>query len=136
MSFPVDTSCPANDKRPFGSRLSINRVLYDVINIDFWSDLRRAAYIANAVADADIAHQSQAKYQATRRGSVWSQDRIKELRDQVSNAERAVVEFKTKYNIVSTGGSDKPLLNQQQVGELNSAKLSLRAQTKRGKSPP
>ena len=117
--------------KAFQSRLSINRVLLSyVINIDFWSyDPERAAQIANAVADAYIADQLQAKYQATRRGSVWLQDRIKELRDQVSNAERAVVEFKTKYNIVSTGGSDKPLLNQQQVGELNSQLVIARAQT-------
>ncbi len=122
--------------KAFQSRLSINRVLLSyVINIDFWSyDPERAAQIANAVADAYIADQLQAKYQATRRGSVWLQDRIKELRDQVSNAERAVVEFKTKYNIVSTGGSDKPLLNQQQVGELNSQLVIARAQTAEAKA--
>ena len=122
--------------KAFQSRLSINRVLLSyVINIDFWSyDPERAAQIANAVADAYIADQLQAKYQATRRGSVWLQDRIKELRDQVSNAERAVVEFKTKYNIVSTGGSDKPLLNQQQVGELNSQLVIARAQTVEAKA--
>ena len=44
-----------------------------------------------------------AKYQATQRASAWLQDRIRELRDQASAAERAVVKFKTKNNIVTTG---------------------------------
>ena len=82
----------------FKSRLSIKRVgLSYVIHIGFRSyDPERAAQIANAVADAYIVDQLEAKYQATRRASAWLQDRIKELRDQVSNAERAVVEFKAK----------------------------------------
>ena len=101
----------------FQSRLSVKRIgLTYVIQIGFRSfNAERAAQITNAVADAYIVDQLEAKYQATRRASVWLQDRIKELRDQVSTAERAVVEFKTKNNIVSTGGIDRRLLGQQQV---------------------
>ena len=96
----------------FQSRLSIKRIgLTYVIQINFRSyNPERAAQIANAVADAYIVDQLEAKYQATRRASAWLQDRIKELRDQVSTAERAVVDFKTKNNIVSTGGTDKRAL--------------------------
>lgn len=117
--------------RAFQDRLTINRVgLTYVIQIGFRSyDGGRAAEIANAVADAYIVDQLEAKYQATRRASVWLQDRIKELRDQVSTAERAVVEFKTKHNIVSTGGSDKRLVGEQQVAELNSQLVIARAQS-------
>ena len=101
-----------------------------VIQISFRSyDAEHAAQIANAVADAYIVDQLEAKYQATRRASVWLQDRIKELRDQVSTAERAVVEFKTKNNIVSTGGTDKRLVGEQQVAELNSQLVIARAHT-------
>ncbi len=83
---------------PFKSRLSVKRIgLSYVIQIGFRSyDPEHAAQIANAVADAYIVDQLEAKYQATRRAGAWLQDRIKELRDQVSNAERAVVEFKHK----------------------------------------
>jgi succinoglycan biosynthesis transport protein ExoP len=117
--------------RAFQDRLSIKRVgLSYVIQIGFRSfDGQRSAEIANAVADAYIVDQLEAKYQATRRASVWLQDRIKELRDQVSTAERAVVEFKTKHNIVSTGGSDKRLIGEQQVAELNSQLVIARAQS-------
>ena len=115
----------------FQDRLSVKRVgLSYVIQIGFQSyDPERAAQIANAIADAYIVDQLEAKYQATRRASVWLQDRIKELRDQVSTAERAVVEFKTKNNIISTGSADKPLLSQQQVAELSSQLVIARAQT-------
>jgi succinoglycan biosynthesis transport protein ExoP len=117
--------------RAFQDRLSVKRVgLSYVIQIGFRSyDPEHAAQITNAVADAYIADQLEAKYQATRRASVWLQDRIKELRDQVSTAERAVVEFKTKNNIVSTGNADKPLLGQQQVAELSSQLVIARAHT-------
>jgi succinoglycan biosynthesis transport protein ExoP len=117
--------------RAFQERLSVKRVgLSYVIQISFESyDAAHAAQIANEVADAYITDQLEAKYQATRRASVWLQDRIKELRDQVSVAERAVVEFKTKNNIVSTGGPDHRLIGEQQIAELNSQLVIARAST-------
>jgi succinoglycan biosynthesis transport protein ExoP len=122
--------------RAFQDRLSVSRIgLTYVINIGFRSyDPDHAAQIANAMADAYIVDQLEAKYQATRRAGVWLQDRIKELRDQVSAAERAVVEFKTKNNIVSIGGIDKPLLGQQQVAELSSQLVIARANTAEAKA--
>ncbi len=122
--------------RAFQNHLSIRRLgLTYVIEIGFTSySAERAAQIANAVADAYIVDQLEAKYQATRRASVWLQARIKELRDQVSNAERDVVEFQTRHNIVSTGGMDKRLLSQQQVAELNSQLVIARAHTAEAKA--
>jgi succinoglycan biosynthesis transport protein ExoP len=68
----------------------------------------------------------EAKYQSTKRAGVWLQDRIKELRDQASTAERAVVTYKVKNNIVDAGGR---LMNEQQLAELNSQLVLARAQT-------
>ena len=115
----------------FENRLSIKRVgLTYIIQISFRSyNAEHAAEIVNAVADAYIVDQLEAKYQATRRASAWLQDRIKELRDQVSTSERAVVDFTTKNNIVSTGGPDKRLLGEQQVAELSSQLVIARANT-------
>jgi succinoglycan biosynthesis transport protein ExoP len=117
----------------FQSRMNVRRVgLTYVIQIAFQSyDAGRAAEIVNAIADAYIVDQLEAKYQATRRASSWLQDRIKELRDQVSSAERAVVEFKTSHNIVNTGtgGTGKQLLGEQQVTELSSQLVIARAST-------
>ena len=110
------------------SQLSIKRIgLTYVINIGFRANNpRRAAQIANAIAQAYIVDQLEAKYEATRRAGSWMQDRIKELREQASSAERAVVDFKAKNNIVDTGG--RGLINEQQLSELNSSLVQARAQ--------
>jgi succinoglycan biosynthesis transport protein ExoP len=115
------------------SDLTIGRVgLAYVISINFRApDPKRAAQIANAVADAYIVDQLEAKYQATRRAGVWMQDRMRELREQATSAERAVVGFKTKNNIVDAGGR---LMNDQQLAELNSSLVQGRAQTAEAKA--
>src|SRR5262249_45398234 len=104
----------------FEKRLAVRRVGTSyILEIRFRArnpDL--AAQVANAVADAYIVDQLEAKYQATRRASVWLQDRLRELRQQASTAERAVVEFKAKNKIIDAGGGR--LINEQQLGELNS----------------
>ena len=115
----------------FKGQLNVKRSgLTYVIEISFRSrNPEHAAQIANAVADAYVVDQLNAKYQATRRASQWLQDRIKELRDQASTAERAVVEFKAKNNIVNIGGSGGGrLVNEQQLGEINSQLVVARAQ--------
>lgn len=103
-----------------------------VMEIGFTSkDPAKAAKIANAIADAYIVDQLEAKYQATRRASVWLQDRIKELRTQASAAQRAVVDFKTANNIVDTGGR---LMNEQQLTEVNSQLVLAHAATAEAKA--
>ncbi len=84
----------------------------------------KAARIANAIAEAYIVDQLEAKYVATRRASVWLLDRINELRAQASAAERAVVEYKEKNNIVDTGGR---LVTEQQIAELTTQLIQARA---------
>ena len=117
----------------FGNRLTVRRVgLTYIIEISFNSfSAERSAQIANAVADTYVVDQLEAKYQATRRASFWLQDRIKELRDQASEAERAVVEFKTKNNIVESGGR---LMNEQQLAELNSEQVTARSKVSEAKA--
>jgi len=103
-----------------------------VMEIGFTSkDPAKAARIANAIADAYIVDSLEAKYQATRRASVWLQDRIKELRTQASAAQRAVVDFKTANNIVDTGGR---LMNEQQLAEVNSQLIMAHASTAEAKA--
>ena len=98
-----------------------------MIEIDFQSlSADRAAKIANAIANAYVVDTLEAKYQATKTAGGWLQDRLKELRQQAATYERAVVEYKAKNNIVDTGGR---LMNEQQMGELNSALTIARAQS-------
>ena len=76
-----------------------------------------AAQIANAVVEAYIRDQLDAKFQATGRATAWLRDRIAELKEQSAIAERAVEDFKEKNNMISADGR---LVNEQQVGELSS----------------
>ncbi|MCK1521655.1 MULTISPECIES: polysaccharide biosynthesis tyrosine autokinase [unclassified Bradyrhizobium] len=118
----------------FASNRTIKRLgLTYVMEIGFTSrDPAKAARIANAIADAYIVDQLEAKYQATRRASVWLQDRIKELRTQASAAQKAVVDFKGANNIIDTGG--KGLMNQQQLSEVNSQLILAHASTAEAKA--
>jgi polysaccharide biosynthesis transport protein len=117
----------------FQSRLDAKRLgLTYAIEIDFSSlSPDRAALIANAVADAYVVDSLEAKYQTTRRAAIWLQERLKELREQSTAAERAVVDFKAKNNIVDTGGR---LMNEQQLAELNSGLIQARASTAEAKA--
>jgi succinoglycan biosynthesis transport protein ExoP len=108
----------------FEDRLNVSRGGM-VIEIGFKSiDPDRAAQIANAVADGFIVDQLETKYQAIRQATTWLQSRLNELRGQASAAERAVVEYKTRNNIIDTGGH---LINDQQLAELNAALIHARA---------
>jgi succinoglycan biosynthesis transport protein ExoP len=118
-----------NSTRGLVGRLTINRVgLTYIIEIIYRSlDPDRAAQIANAVADAYITDQLNAKYEAARRAAVWLQDRITELHDQVAAAETAVVDFKKKHDLVNIGGPGDRLIGQQQISELNTQLVAARA---------
>lgn len=108
-------------------QLTITRVgLSYVIEISFQSESPNdAARVANAIAEAYIVDSLEAKYQASRRAAVWLQDRMKELRQQASTAERAVADFRAKNNIVDAGGR---LLTDQQLAEVNSSATIARTQ--------
>jgi polysaccharide biosynthesis transport protein len=103
------------------------RAVSYVIEITYGSqDPQLSAQIANAVAEAYIVDSLEAKYQSSRRAATWLQARLTELRSEASAADRAVVDFKAKNNIVDTGGR---LLSEQQLAENNSSLAIARANT-------
>jgi succinoglycan biosynthesis transport protein ExoP len=111
----------------FQDNLTVKRLLQSyVIELSYQSrSPDRSAQIANAVAEAFIVDSLEAKYQSSRRAAGWLQDRLKELRAQASNAERAVADYKAKNNIVDSGGR---LLTEQQLAEVNSTLTIARTQ--------
>ncbi len=125
---PSEQDLQQRAETAFRARLFPRRVATTyVIEIGFLSlSPERAAQIANATADAYILDQLEAKYEATRRAGTWLQERIQELRQQASAAERAVLDFKKANNIVDTGGR---LMGEQQLAELNSQIVMARAAT-------
>lgn len=125
-----------SDRRALGKFLksrSIARVARTyVLDISFTSlSAARSSTIANAIADAYIVDQLASKYQATKRASVWLQDRIRELRQQASDADRAVLDYKEKNKIVAVGGGSSSggvrLLGEQQLEDLNTQLGTARA---------
>jgi len=117
----------------FAGDLSVKRAgLTYTIEIDFTSrSPERAAEIANAIAQAYVADTLGAKFDDTQRAADWLQERLKELRDRTATAERAVVEFRAKNNLVDTGGE---LLNEQQITSLDKTLVDNRAQTAEAKA--
>ncbi len=123
----------------FESRRTVTRIgVTYVMEIGFRSlDPIKSARITNGIADAYIADQLDAKYQATLRASAWLRDRIKELRAQASAADEAVVDFKRANNIVTVqgaGGDPARLMNDQQLSELNTQLILARAATAEAKA--
>ena len=97
-----------------------------LLNINFRGPTPElAAKVANAMVDGYIYEQLNAKYQANRRAGDWLQERLQALREQSATAERAVVEFKAKNNIVAAGGG---LMNEQQLTDISGQLAKARAQ--------
>ena len=111
----------------FENSLSVEPVGGRVVVIGFSStNPTRAATIANAVANAYITDQLDAKYEANRVATDWLQKRQEQLQQQADGAQRAVEAFKKQNNIVTNDG--KPLDNIQ-MAELNTRLVAARAQT-------
>jgi polysaccharide biosynthesis transport protein len=100
-----------------------------VLDLEFSSrTATKAASIANAIADAYLLDHLEAKYDATRRTSLWLQERIEELRQKSSQAEMAVEKYKEENKLIGAKGS---LVNEQQLAELNSQLTLARAEMAR-----
>ena len=105
-----------------------------VMEIDVQSaDPAKAAKIANAIAEAYIDDELNAKYEETKGASVWLQQRLKELRAQASAQQQAVVDFRKEHNIVDLGKNGQ-LMNDQQVSEVNSQLILAQAATAEAKA--
>lgn len=89
----------------FRSRLDVSRRgLTYVVAISFSSsDATRAAYYANAIAEAFVAEQSKARATATEEAAGWLNNRLKDLRDKLTASENAIAAFKSKYKIIEAG---------------------------------
>jgi polysaccharide biosynthesis transport protein len=108
--------------------LQVNRIgMSFVIEVNYRShSAARAAQIANAIADAYILDQMDAKYEVQHRASDWLQNRVNETRQQASASEDAVNAFKNANNMVAAGGI---LIKDQEVAELNTQVVGARAKT-------
>jgi len=115
-----------NALRIFEKHYTVERQGVFLIAISFESaNAERSAQITNAVAQAYITQQLDAKYEVTRQGTKFLERRISELRDQVSAAEKAVIDYKAEHKIVDAGNGR--LTTDQQATDVNSRLTAARA---------
>jgi exopolysaccharide transport family protein len=87
---------------------------------------RKAAAIANAVADAYFVEQVRAKNDATKIASNWLNGQIDDLKSRVVASEKAVEDFRAANNLTISQGVT---VNDQQITDLNNQLISARVQT-------
>ena len=96
-----------------------------VLNIAItWEDPVRAAQLANAVADAYVVDQLDARLKSAKRASGWLSDRLVELRQQLRDSEEAVATFRKEHGLTRSGPT--VALNDQQLADLNSKLIAAR----------
>jgi polysaccharide biosynthesis transport protein len=87
---------------------------------------RKAAVIANAVAEGYFEEQVRAKNDSTRIASTWLNGQIDGLKSRVGAAERAVEDFRAANNLTVSQGVT---VNDQQITDLNNQLIAARVQT-------
>ncbi|MGB7102188.1 MAG: exopolysaccharide transport family protein [Xanthobacteraceae bacterium] len=94
-------------------------------------DPAKAARIANAIAQAYLAEQTDVRSDAARQISQSLSARLTELKDRVRQAEDRVETYKARNNILGASGQ---LVNEQQLSELNNQLGMARARTAAAKA--
>jgi capsular exopolysaccharide synthesis family protein len=101
-----------------------------VISIGVTSEVpAKAALLANAVADAYVVDQLNARYEAAKTASNWLAQRMEGMREQVKQSEEAVANFRREHGLVTTSSEGKLTINEQQLSELNGKLVTARAET-------
>ncbi|MBW7969645.1 GumC family protein [Bradyrhizobium sp. BR 10289] len=125
---------PARLLERFRNRLDISRRgLTYVIAIRFTSNRSdRAAYYANAIAEAFVASQRSIRTEATDEAADWLSSRLKTLNDRLKASEDAVAAFKLEHRIVNAGKDSTT--QQLRVTELSQQVAAARARTEEAKA--
>src|SRR3954454_7887545 len=125
---------PARLLERFRNRLDISRRgLTYVIAIRFTSSRpERAAYYANAIAEAFVASQGRSRTDATDEAADWLSGRLKTLNDRLRASEDAVATFKLEHRIVNAGKDSTT--QQLRVTELSQQVAAARARTEEAKA--
>jgi capsular exopolysaccharide synthesis family protein len=114
-----------NDINTLRGALNISRSTGALLSIFItWDNPLRAAQLANAVADAYVVDQLDARLESAKRASGWLNDRIVELRQQLRDSEDAVAKFRKEHGLARSGPT--VALNDQQLADLNGKLISAR----------
>jgi capsular exopolysaccharide family len=98
-----------------------------VIQIDFEAeDSAKAAKLANAIADAYLLSNLEAKYDATRRANQWLSSKLDDIRQKVSESDAAVEAYRQRAGLLRAAATGSTLISQQ-VTDLNAQLIGARA---------
>jgi succinoglycan biosynthesis transport protein ExoP len=116
-----------------GEEIRVKRMgLTYVIQVQYRGyDPDKAATIANAIADAYVVGEWEARYDAARRAGDWLRDRIREMGEQASGADLAVQKYKSEHDIVDTS---RGLIMEQRLADVNSQLVNASAATAEAKA--
>jgi polysaccharide biosynthesis transport protein len=102
-----------------------------VVEVDVTSrSPEKSARIANAIADAYLAEQTQIRADAARQVSQSLSARLQDLRDRVRDAEKKVEDYRANNNMIGANGQ---LVSEQQLTEMNAQLTAARARTAEAK---
>jgi polysaccharide biosynthesis transport protein len=102
-----------------------------VVQVDVTTrEPEKSARIANAIADAYLAEQTQIRADAARQVSQSLSARLQDLRDRLHDAEKKVEDYRASHNMV---GSNGQLVTEQQLTEMNAQLVAARARTAEAK---
>ncbi|MEZ5909501.1 MAG: polysaccharide biosynthesis tyrosine autokinase [Hyphomicrobiaceae bacterium] len=87
-------------------------------------DPAKAARLANAIAEAYLMEQLEARYDTAKRASDWLKERLAGIREQLQVGERAVAEYRRRFGIVDTRSGT---IDKQQVSEISAQLVLARA---------
>lgn len=88
------------------------------------TDPRKAARIANSLADLYLTDQLEAKFEATQRANDWLNERIFDLRENVRSSEVAAQSFREENQLIQSGTAG--LVSDQQLTQLNTRLIDAR----------
>jgi len=93
------------------------------------TDPALATAITKAYAEAYLADQLDASFDATERAAVWLQGRLTELRESSQQASLAVEKFRAEHGL--SANSDGQLMSDKQLADLNAQLIVAQADTAR-----
>ena len=88
------------------------------------SDPKKAARIANGLANLYLTDQLEVKFEATERANEWLNERVFELREKVRLAEQEAQQFREENQLIQTQSAG--LVNDQQLAQLNTQLVTAR----------
>ncbi len=121
---PAEARALANLRRKFSVRRADKVFVVDVVVTT--KEPEKSARLANAIAEAYLADQADARSKAANEASDALTARLDEQRKRVEKAENAVERYRAQNNLVASSGR---LISDQQLGEISNQLSAAQART-------